>query len=295
MVAATASVTQDNDRTDRAARDGLVVRHVGISFGGIRALNDFSFEVHEGEICGLIGPNGAGKTTLFNCVSRLYQADEGSITYRGHDLLATPAHGIARVGIARTFQNLALVPALSVIDNVLVGLHSRTSAGFARSALRLPGVGKEARIARGKALQALELLGLRDLAYHPAAGLPFGTLKRVELARAIASEPSMLLLDEPASGLTHGEVDELAAVVRALRDELALTVLLVEHHMGMVFGLCERVVVLALGEKLAEGTPSEIAADPAVVEAYLGRPAGKGDRAPDPTPAADSNTTNEAS
>ena len=248
----------------------LRVEQVGVRFGGIVALDGVSFDVAAGRIVGLIGPNGAGKTTLFNCVSRLYECDEGEIAFAGESLLAQPRHRVAGLGIGRTFQNLALFRSMSVLDNVMVGQHCRTRGGFLANALRLPYAVRGDRAARDKARALLALLGLEAHADLPVAALPFGTQKRVELARALACEPKLLLLDEPASGLNHEEVGRLGELIRELRSRLALTVLLVEHHMNLVMSICDRVVALNFGRRIAEGTPDEVRAHPELVRAYLG-------------------------
>ncbi len=248
----------------------LEIAGLSVRFGGLAALTDVDLAVGAGEICALIGPNGAGKTTVFNVVTGLYRPMAGRVRFDGHDLLIRAPHAVARLGVARTFQNTEVFRGLSVLDNVLIGAHARLRGRVLAAAIGLPGVRREEARAREEARRLLARVGLGDVSGRDAAGLPLGLQKRLELARALALAPRLLLLDEPAGGLNPTETRDLMRLIRSLRDDEGLTILLVEHNMDLVMGVSDRVSVLQQGRRLAEGTPAEVSQNAAVVAAYLG-------------------------
>ena len=251
----------------------LEVRDLSINFGGLRALSRVSFGVSKGEIFSLIGPNGAGKTTALNLITRLYEPNGGEVIFQGENLLTLRADQIIRQRISRTFQNVGLFPTLSSLENVMSGLHAFGTGGFFSCAFQLTSAKKDEAWRRARAMEMLKLVNLDnvdEIAAHTATDLPYGQQKLVSLARALVSEPLLLILDEPASGLSPIEVGQLMALIRRLRDEKGITVLLVEHDMKVVMGISDHIVVLNFGEKIAEGRPGEIRNNPLVVEAYLG-------------------------
>lgn len=248
----------------------LEVRNLGIDFGGLTAVNNLDMDVYEGEIYGLIGPNGAGKTTVFNMLTKVYQPTRGTIKLDGTDTAKLDPVQANIAGVARTFQNIRLFSGLSVLDNVKIGMHNQIKYGLLTSMLRLPRFYKEEKAADEKAMELLDIFGLKKYADLTAGNLPYGAQRRLEIARALATQPKLLLLDEPAAGMNPQETQDLMDMIRNIRDNFPISILLIEHDMKLVMGICERITVLNFGQMLAQGVPEEIQSNPEVIKAYIG-------------------------
>ena len=249
----------------------LDVRNLGIDFGGLTAVDGFNITIGPTEISGLIGPNGAGKTTIFNLLTGVYQPTRGSILIKGIDTKGMPTFKVNKLGIARTFQNIRLFNDMTALDNVKVGMHNEMKCSFAASLLRLPSYFKAEKKANKKAMELLEFMGLADIADQKAGSLPYGVQRRLEICRALASNPAVILLDEPAAGMNPSETAELMHQIRRIRDTFQIAIFLIEHDMNLVMNVCEAIAVVSYGKIIAKGTPDEIKNNPAVIEAYLGR------------------------